>query len=208
MRRVVAVEYVSLDGVMQSPASPDEDPSNGFTLGGWAAELLARDPEASMAAMGGQGGRTTAMLFGRKTYLQLVGHWLSTTESNPFTDVLRDTTKYVASRTLTEPLPYPNSILLTGDVCPAVAQVKADGDGDIVVLGSGALVRNLAAAGLVDAYVLTILPIVLGSGARLFGETYAPMRVASSFTSPTGIVVATYEVLPPGLSESESAMTD
>ena len=134
------------------------------------------------------------MLFGRRTYLQLVGHWLSTTEPNPFTDILRDTTKYIASRTLTDPLPYPNSILLTGDAPRAVEELKAEGEGDIVVLGSGALLRDLAAAGLVDAYVLTILPVVLGSGARLFGSTYAPLSVTSSYTSPTGIVVATYEV--------------
>lgn len=194
MRRVVAVENISLDGVMQSPASPDEDPSGGFTRGGWAAELLAADPEAAQAAMGRQASSSTAMLFGRRTYLHLVGHWLSTTEPNPFTDILRDTPKYVASRTLTEPLPYPNSILLDGDATAAVASLKAEGKGDIVVLGSGALLRDLAAAGLVDAYVLTILPVVLGSGSRLFGDTYAPLEVTSSWTSATGIVVATYEV--------------
>jgi dihydrofolate reductase len=135
------------------------------------------------------------MLFGRRTYLDLVGHWLTTTEPNPFTEIIRDTQKYVASRTLSEPLPHPNSALLAGDAVDAVASLKADGNGDIVVLGSGALVRDLAAAGLVDAYVLTILPVVLGSGTRLFGDTFAPLRVASSFTSPTGIVVATYDVL-------------
>ena len=194
MRRIVVVENVSLDGVMQSPAGPDEDPSGGFTRGGWAMELLAKDPEAASASMAGQGASTTAMLFGRKTYLHLVGHWLSVTDDNPFTPILRDTTKYVASRTLTEPLPYPNSVLLTGDAVDSVRAVKAEGEGDIVVLGSGVLVRNLASAGLVDAYVLTILPIVLGSGARLFGDTYAPLTVTRSFASPTGIVVATYEV--------------
>jgi dihydrofolate reductase len=194
MRRVVAVENVSLDGVMQSPASPDEDPSGDFTRGGWAAELLAADPEAAQAAMGRQGGQSTAMLFGRRTYLHLVGHWLSSTEPNPFTDILRDTPKYVASRTLTEPLAYPNSILLDGEATAAVASLKAEGEGDIVVLGSGVLLRDLAAAGLVDAYILTILPVVLGSGSRLFSDTYTPLKVTSSWTSATGIVVATYVV--------------
>ncbi len=194
MRRLVAVENVSLDGVMQSPAAPEEDDRGGFSRGGWATELLAKDPDAAMAAMGTQGGTTTAMLFGRRTYVQLLGHWLSTTEPNPFTEILRDTPKYVASRTLTDPLPYPNSILLDGDATRAVAVLKANGDGDLVVLGSGELVRDLAAAGLVDAYVLTILPVVLGSGTRLFGSTYAPLAVTASYTSPTGIVVATYEV--------------
>jgi dihydrofolate reductase len=194
MSRIVVVENVSLDGVMQSPAGPEEDPSDGFVHGGWAMELLAKDPEAAQASMSGQAGTTTAMLFGRRSYEEVVGHWLSVTDPNPFTGILRDTTKYVASRTLDEPLPYPNSVLLAGDAVDTVPAVKAEGEGDIVVLGSGALVRDLAAAGLVDAYVLTILPVVLGSGARLFGDTYAPMTVTRSFTSPTGIVVATYEV--------------
>src|SRR6478609_2531119 len=114
MRRIVAVENVSLDGVMQSPAGPDEDPSGGFVRGGWATELLARDPEAAQASMADQAGTTTAMLFGRKSYEDVVGHWLSVTDENPFTAILRDTTKYVASRTLTEPLAYPNSVLLAG----------------------------------------------------------------------------------------------
>jgi dihydrofolate reductase len=194
MRRLVAVENVSLDGVMQAPGRPDEDTRGGFAHGGWAVDLMTKDPEAAQASMSGRG-NTNAMLFGRRTYLDLVGHWLTTTEPNPFTEIIRDTQKYVASRTLSEPLPHPNSALLAGDAVDAVASLKADGNGDIVVLGSGALVRDLAAAGLVDAYVLTILPVVLGSGTRLFGDTFAPLRVASSFTSPTGIVVATYDVL-------------
>lgn len=193
MRRLVAVEYVSLDGVMQAPARADEDPRGGFQHGGWAAELLGSDPEAVQASMGGHA-NTNGMLFGRRTYLDLVGHWLSTTDPNPFTEIIRDTTKYVASRTLSEPLPHPNSALLAGDAVDAVAALKADGEGDIVVLGSGALLRNLAAAGLVDAYTLTIVPVVIGSGTRLFGDTNASLRVSSSFVSPTGIVVATYEV--------------
>lgn len=199
MRRLVAVENVSLDGVMQSPARPDEDTRGGFSHGGWAGELLSADPEASQASMAGQGERTTAMLFGRRTYLDLVGYWLSTTDPNPFTEILRATPKYVASRTLTEPLPHPSSILLGADAVEAVAALKAGGggggEGDIVVLGSGALLRDLAAAELVDAYVLTILPIVLGTGFRLLGDTYARMEVSNSFTSSTGIVVATYEVI-------------
>ncbi|GAA3640196.1 dihydrofolate reductase family protein [Microlunatus ginsengisoli] len=194
MRRLVAVENISLDGVMQAPAGPEEDTRDGFPYGGWAAELMAADPDAARASLDQQGGRSTAMLFGRRTYLQLVGHWLTTAEPNPFTEILRNTPKYVASRTLSEPLPHPNSILLPGDAVEAVAALKADGEGDLVVLGSGVLLRDLAAAGLVDSYVLTILPVVLGRGARLFGDTHARLRVTSSRTTATGIVVATYEV--------------
>ena len=193
MGKLVVVENVSLDGVMQAPARPDEDTRNGFDLGGWAGSLLADDPEAARAAMSGRT-QSAAMLFGRRTYLDLVGHWLSTTEPNPFTPILRDTSKYVASRTLTEPLPHPNSHLLADDVPGSVARLKEELDGDLVVLGSGALVRDLAAHGLVDEYVLTTLPVVLGRGTRLFGETYAALDVVDTTVTSKGAVVATLAV--------------
>lgn len=197
MSRLVVVENVSLDGVMQSPGRPDEDTRGGFTRGGWAARALSRDPEAARASLEGQG-RTRALLFGRRTYLDLVGHWLSTPEPNPFAEILAQTPKYVASRTLTAPLPHPASELLGGDPVASVARLKAeDVEGDLVVLGSGELVRALAAAGLVDEYLLTIIPVVLGSGTRLFGDTYAELEVTRSVTSATGIVVATYAVVRP-----------
>ncbi len=189
MGKLVVVENLSLDGVMQSPARPDEDTRDGFDLGGWAVPLLADDPEAVQASMSGRrpGG---AMLFGRRTYLDLVGYWLATTEPNPFTAILRETPKYVASRTLTEPLPHPSSILLADDLAASVARVKSELEGDLVVLGSGVLVRELAAHGLVDEYVLTTLPVVLGRGTRLFGETYAALDVLESTVTSKGAVVA------------------
>ena len=191
MRKLIAVENVSLDGVMQSPGRPDEDTRGGFARGGWASELLMADQEAAMAAMGGQGA-TTGMLFGRRTYDDLVGFWLSTPDPNPFTEILRTTPKFVA--TSNPELEHPNSSALDGPVEAAVAALKEEGEGDLVILGSGMLVRALAAADLIDEYVLTILPVVLGTGTRLFGETYAPLTVTRTFTSPTGIVVATYAV--------------
>ena len=197
MSRLVVVENVSLDGVMQSPGRPDEDTRGGFTRGGWAARALSRDPEAARASLAGQG-RTRALLFGRRTYLDLLGHWLSTAEPNPFAEILARTPKHVASRTLTAPLPHPASELLDGDVATAVARLKADdAEGDLVVLGSGELVRTLAAADLVDEYLLTTVPVVLGSGTRLFGDTYTELEVTRSVTSATGIVVATYRVVHP-----------
>jgi len=90
MTTLTAVEFLSLDGVMQAPGRPDEDPRGGFERGGWASEALARDPEAAHASMGDPSG-TGAMLFGRRTYLDLVGHWLGTSDPNPFTEVLRET---------------------------------------------------------------------------------------------------------------------
>jgi dihydrofolate reductase len=98
----------------------------------------------------GDTGSGAEMLFGRRTYLDLLGHWLSTPDPNPFTEILRTTQKYVASRTLTEPLPHPASTLLDGDAGGAVRALRADVDSELVVLGSGDLVRQLAAAGLVD----------------------------------------------------------
>lgn len=195
MRTITVVENVSLDGVMQAPGRPDEDPRGGFVHGGWATACFAADPGAAQLSFEGRG-PATGMLFGRRTYEDLVGYWLSTTDPNPFTEVLRSTPKFVASRTLAEPLAHPESHLLSGDLVESVAALRAQGEGELVVLGSGDLVRQLAAAGLVDQYVLSILPVVLGSGTRLFGDTRAPMEVVKSVTSQSGIVVATYRVLP------------
>jgi dihydrofolate reductase len=194
MRSVVVVENVSLDGVMQAPGRPDEDDRGGFRYGGWASDLLSRDPQAVQASMGDTGA-SAEMLFGRRTYLDLVGHWLSTPDPNPFTEILRNTTKYVASRTLTDPLPHPNSVRLDGDAVEAVRALKEDGDGDLVVLGSGDLVRQLAAAGLVDVYQLTVLPVVLGAGTRLFGDTRTELESVSAQAFPSGIFVGRYRVV-------------
>jgi dihydrofolate reductase len=191
MRTITVVENLSLDGVMQSPTGPEEDPSNGFTAGGWAAPLAA-DPAASHAVFSGSG-RTSAMLFGRRTYDQLVGFWLSTPDPNPFTDLLRDTPKYVATHR-PGALPHPNSNRLEGDVLDAIRAVKAEGDGEIVVLGSGDLVRQLLAAGLVDELVLAVVPVVVGSGTTLFGDTPLAVDVVRHDAFPSGIAVTRWSV--------------
>lgn len=191
MRKLIAVENMSLDGVMQAPGRPDEDTRGGFERGGWASELLMADQDAAMAGMGRMS-LTTSMLFGRRTYDDLVGFWLRATDPNPFTEILREMPKFVA--TSNPSLEHPNSSALEGDVVDAVRALKGEGEGEIVILGSGMLVRTLAAADLIDEYILTILPVVLGTGTRLFGETYAPMSVTKTYTSPSGIVVATYAV--------------
>jgi dihydrofolate reductase len=193
MSKLVVVENLSLDGVMQAPGRPDEDTRGGFDRGGWAVQALEKDPEATQASMAGHE-ETGAMLFGRRTYEDVLGHWLSTPEPNPFTEILEKTPKYVASRTLTEPLPHPNSTLLKGDAIDEVAALKQEFGRDLVVLGSGVLVRDLATAGLIDEYVLTTIPVVLGSGTRLFGDTYIALQVVNSVTTSTGIVVARLRV--------------
>lgn len=192
---ITAVENVSLDGVMQSPGRADEDTRGGFTGGGWAARALSADPEAAMAAFSGGDGGPRTMLFGHRTYVDLVGHWLAATEPNPFTEVLRQTPKYVVSRDADARLEHPNSHVLSGDVPAAVAALARSLDGEIIILGSGELVRSLARADLIDAYLLTIIPVVLGGGTRLFADTPADLRVSSTYTSPTGVVVATYDVV-------------
>jgi len=184
---------ITLDGVMQGLGGPDEDRRGGFDRGGWAVQALEKDPEATQASMAGHE-ETGAMLLGRRTYEDVLGHWLSTPEPNPFTEILEKTPKYVASRTLTEPLPHPNSTLLKGDAIDEVAALKQEFGRDLVVLGSGVLVRDLATAGLIDEYVLTTIPVVLGSGCRLFGDTYIALQVVNSVTTSTGIVVARLRV--------------
>jgi len=192
MRTITVVENLSLDGVMQAPASPDEDRRGGFTAGGWAVGPLSADPAAAQASFGGSG-QVVAMLFGRRTYDQLVGFWLSTPDPNPFSDVLRATPKHVATRSDDEP-PHPNSVRLLGDAVDAVRALKQEGDGEIVVLGSGDLVRQLLAAGLVDELVLTVVPVVLGSGTRLFGDTPLRLEVRRHEAFPSGITVTRWAV--------------
>lgn len=193
MRTLIAVEFSSLDGVMQSPGRSDEDTSDGFSRGGWAATHMAGDPEAGAAAMAGSGA-TEGMVFGRRTYLDLVGHWLTTSEPNPFTDVLRETPKYVASRNPETDLPHPNSELLAGEAADTIARLKAAGDGELVMLGSATLLHSLQEADLIDGYILTILPVTVGGGKRLFvdGTVPATLTLTRSVVTQKGAIVAEY----------------
>jgi dihydrofolate reductase len=191
MRTITVLENVTLDGVMQSPGRPDEDERGGFTHGGWAA-ASSRDP-VIQARMAEGMGTPTHLLFGRRTYEDFFGFW-PRQKDNPFTTALNAQRKYVASRTLREPLPWENSVLLPGDAAETVRALREQEGRDLLVLGSGALVRSLAGADLVDRYVLSIFPIVLGTGQRLFASGPATtFRLADSLTGPTGIILATYE---------------
>ncbi|TRW47050.1 deaminase [Georgenia yuyongxinii] len=191
MGRISAVESITLDGVMQAPGRADEDTRGGFVHGGWAAPYA---DHVAMEFLGqGMGGAGDAMLFGRRTYEDVLHRWTTTTEPNPFTDVLVKTPKLVVSRSSGTVLEYPNSRLLAGEALHTVAQAAADVGGTLVVLGSGELVRALHAAGLVDEYVLQIHPIVLGSGTRLFADgERANLTLVRSVTSTTGVLLAKY----------------
>jgi dihydrofolate reductase len=193
MSALVVIEHLTLDGVMQAPARPDEDMRGGFEHGGWAQ---ARNDPAMGEAMGAHMPPGWNLLLGRRTYEDLYGFWPKQTEPNPFTEVLNTVQKYVASTTLAEPLAWTNSTLLKGDAAPAVAKLKAQGK-DFVVFGSGELVRALAQRSLVDTYLLMIHPLVLGTGVRLFTDASAPapLELAESVTTKTGVIVATYRTV-------------
>jgi dihydrofolate reductase len=191
VRKVVVFTSVTLDGVMQAPGRPDEDPRGGFTRGGWAQPY--NDPVMGAVAAEGMA-NTGPILLGRRTYQDFHSFWPHQTD-NPFTEVLDNSQKYVASTTLSEPLPWQNSTLLEGDAAEAVAGLKRQPGKDMVVLGSGELVQSLMRRTLVDQYVLLIHPLVLGSGRRLFpdGGATASLRLVDSKTTTTGVVIATYQ---------------
>jgi dihydrofolate reductase len=194
MGRIVVINSVTLDGVMQAPGRPDEDQRGGFEHGGWAQPY---NDEVLGSAMGERMPRSEALLLGRRTYEDFAGFWPHQ-KDNPYTEVLDNTQKHVASTTLEEPLSWRNSTLLQGDVVAAVAELRAQAGKDVVVLGSGELIRSLMPHGLIDEYVLLIHPLVLGSGSRLFPDDGSPARLSllDSVTTTTGVVIATYAPAP------------
>jgi len=191
MRKVTAIESLTLDGVMQAPARPDEDTRGGFEHGGWAIpyadEVMGRAMgERMQSAEGG------ALVLGRRTYEDLFEVWPKR-KDNPYTETLNRSEKYVASTTLTEPLPWQNSRLLDGDAVDAIAKLKEEPGKDVGILGSGDLVRSLIPRDLIDEYVLLVHPLVLGSGQRLFPDgAVSRLELVESVTTTTGVVIATY----------------
>lgn len=191
MSKIVVFESLTLDGVMQAPGRADEDRRGGFEHGGWA--LPYSDPAVGKAA-GESMATTRALLFGRRTYEDFYAVWPNRTD-NPFTEVLNNTPKYVASTTLHHPLPWINSTLLKGDAADSVARLKEDPENDLVILGSGELVKSLMRRNLIDQYILLIHPLILGSGRRLFtdGGSSANLKLVDSKTTTTGVLIATYQ---------------
>jgi len=187
MRKVVVCTNLSLDGVMQSPGRPDEDTRNGFQHGGWAA------PYAAMTHVGHVFASTDALLLGRRTYEDFYNVWPKRPES-PFTPWLNGVQKYVVSRTLKGPLPWVNSSLLKGDPAADIRALKKQSGQNILVMGSGELVRSLMDTQVIDEFVLLIHPIVLGAGTRLFADAGPLVKLAlvSSTTTPTAVVATTY----------------
>jgi len=193
MRKVVVTEGLSLDGVMQAPGDPDEDRSGGFEHGGWQMPYF---DETALAKVGESIAKTGAFLFGRRTYEIMARYWPNAPEDNMFAEALNGLPKYVASTTLQEPLSWQNSTLLQEEVADSVAALKEEPGGDIVVLGSGQLARSLLQHDLVDGYALSIHPLLLGTGKRLFdgdGQR-VPLRLTDSWTTSTGVIWATYQL--------------
>ena len=195
MAKVVVVNNLTLDGVMQAPGRPDEDDRGGFPHGGWAlpyddpikAEVMGR---GMARAASGDG----ALLLGRRTYADFAAFWPKQVD-NPFTPVLDAMQKYVVSTTLRDPLAWQNSTVLPGDAAESVASLKQRSDKDVTILGSGQLVRTLAEHGLVDEYLLMIHPLLLGSGHRMFADDgrRTALRLVDSVTTSKGVVIATYQ---------------
>jgi len=187
MRKVTVFTNLTLDGVMQSPAAPDEDPRDGFEHGGWAAPYAAMQEVGDALAFDG------ALLFGRRTYEQFASFW-PTQKDNPMAQMLTQVPKYVASTTLREPLSWENSTLLEGDAAEAVAQLKQEPGPDFLIMGSGELVQSLMRRDLVDEYVLLIHPLVLGTGRRLFpdGGALATLNLVDTRPTSKGCIIATY----------------
>lgn len=199
MRRIVVLQSVTLDGVMQAPGRPDEDRRGGFEHGGWAGPyhdaVMAREMGAGMS-------RGADLLFGRRTYEDFHQAWHGRTD-NPFSPVLDASTKYVASTTLKAPLVWRNSTLLEGNAVDAVARLKQTPGLDLLVMGSGVLVESLMYCGLVDQFILLIHPLVLGTGRRLFDDVgLARLRLVRSVPTTTGVIIATYEPAPAAATEA------
>ena len=190
MRRLIASTFASLDGVMQAPGGPEEDPTGGFTLGGW---MFNYSDEAMDISAAGFDGKDRELVLGRRTYEIFEAYWPYQADDDPIARTFNAARKYVASRTLTT-LRWNNSTLLDGDVVSALIALKTQPGANLQIIGSGNLIQTLQAASLIDEYNVWTFPVVLGRGKRLFRETAKPcaLRLVLSQVAPTGVVMSTY----------------
>jgi dihydrofolate reductase len=187
MRKLAVNTFMSLDGVMQAPGGPDEDPTGGFTLGGWGVPYFDEEMMAQVAESG-----PYELLLGRGTYEIFAAHWPYA--EGPIADQLNSTRKHVASTTL-EKLGWNNSTLIGGDVADYVERLKSEDGPEIQVHGSPGLIQTLLEHDLIDEYRLWIFPVVIGAGKRFFGDGTSPgaMKLTGSKVSKTGVTINTYE---------------
>jgi len=189
MRKVIVNEFVTLDGTAQAGGGPDEDTSGGFQHGGWHVPYGAEDGMEQLIAEAG------GFLLGRRTYEFFAAFWPNAPEAaREFADPMNTKPKHVASRTLTGPLEWQNSSLLSGPLPEAVAALKEERGGDLLVIGSTVLVHSLLQHDLVDELRLLIDPVLVGGGKRVFPEDGAlrPLRLVDHEVTETGTIIATY----------------
>ena len=191
MRRIIVATFTSLDGVMQAPGGPGEDPTGGFALGGWTAPHF---DTALGASMGEIFGRPFDLLLGRKTYDIFAAHWPYVSDPNdPIAGLFNRVTKYVASRSSPK-LSWQNSRWLGQDTVASLQTLKGEDGPDLLIQGSSELLQTLWKHGLVDEFSVLIFPVVLSKGKRLFGDGTVPvgLRLVKSQAYPTGVIVANY----------------
>ena len=188
MRKVIVLEFVTLDGVIQAPGGPQEDTEGSFKYGGWVAPHF---DERGSAIMHEQMTRTRALLLGRKTYEIFASYWPAHESEWPG---INSATKYVVSDTRTESL-WDNTVFIIDNVVEDVRRLKQSDGPDLQVYGSSQLLQTLFKQDLVDELWLKIFPITLGTGKRLFGEGTIPaaFNLAHSEATPRGVIVASYE---------------
>lgn len=189
MRRLITQTFLTLDGIMQAPGGPDEDPSGGFAHGGWTVPYWG---DAVAEVMDETMGRQFDLVLGRNTYEIFAGYWPHA--DGEIAAKLNGAAKHVASTTLTE-VAWENASLIGDDVPAGVAALKEQDGPELQVHGSGGLIQTLLAHGLVDEMRILLYPLVLGGGKRLFAEGAVPaaLRLASARALPNGVVAMTYE---------------
>ena len=187
--------FLSLDGVMQSPGGPEEDPSGGFAQGGWLVPYADQDMGRFVSEWFG---KAEAFLLGRRTYDIFVSYWPNQTDPNdPVASRLNLLPKYVISTTLEKP-DWQNTTVISDNVVEAIAKLKERPGGELQVHGSGTLARTLIDNGLVDEYRLWVYPVVLGEGRRLFGDGVTPTALSLVETRTPGTAVAVHVYRPAG----------
>jgi dihydrofolate reductase len=192
MGRIVLSEFLTLDGVMQSPGSADEDPSGGFTDGGWQQQRPDEQiGEFVIRGLQEAGG----LLLGRRTFDVFASYWPNQPDENPVAPLINAMPKYVASRTLENPLEWHASTVLGPDLVAEVNRLRGEPGGDILVIGSGDLAQTLMREGLVDAYSLMVYPLLLGSGRQLFRGAHPrqSLRLTEGRTTSLGNLILLYE---------------
>ena len=191
MRKITIATFVSLDGVMQAPGGPQEDPTGGFTFGGWLAPHF---DEVMGKVVGEAFSKPFDLLLGRKTYDIFAAHWPHAPKDDPIGSLFDRITKYVATRNPDFQLTWQNSQSLGPDAVAAVKKLKSEDGPDLLIQGSSDFVQSLLKEGLIDEFTVMITPAILGKGKRLFGEGIAPqgMRLLSTQPSTSGVVIAKY----------------